>query len=525
MVEGGPVKINDQVYVECEYSEQLPFKWNATKVKLLGPGRVAPTYLQHRMQQMLQHHSLQQTNNLNVAAQQIPQKTVQDQANFFTPELRKLIEKQQQQPQLQAFQATIQNNPPAQQFARQNDFNQSPAFSGQITYTSTPGSAFVSPVMPFNQAINAQQQQQQQQQQTLPLANMRMNFTNNPTNNFQKRDNLNRKDRDDHRNLRDNRDRPGIVRKDDHRDRHRDNDKRDDRREARDRDTRESSRDSRDRKNTTTRDRRTTVSPSGSVSSSITSKPRRRYTPLNIPVHEILRSPINSYDIKRKFDASIHIPSDFKELQINGTFELNFQSLYKPIQYRIIHAAGSEEAGEKKEDKKEDKKSAEDAKSKKTNESSGDSKKETASKEASKETSKETSKENSVSNEAKDESSEKAANEKAAEKPGEENEEQSKTTKEKSDSKESSSKSSSKKKSSTPLSNKYAVKVLLLAFPSMNNIYDRVIENDREKDGHSANKAYFLHFNKIFSYLCLKNHNDGHALIGGKFDAKLDGYM
>lgn len=509
MVEGGPVKINDQVYVECEYSEQLPFKWNATKVKVLGPGRVAPTYLQHRMQQMLQHHSaLQQTNNLNVAAQQIPPKTAQDQANFFTPELRKLIEKQQQQPQMQAFQPAIQNNPP-QQFGRQNDFNQSPAFSGQITYTSTPGSAFVSPVMPFNQAMNAQQQQQ-----SLPLGNMRMNYASNPTNNYPKRDNLNlnRKDRDDHRNIRDSRDRPGIVRKDDQRDRHRDNDKRDDRRDTRDRDNREnsrdireSSRDSRDRKNTG-RDRRT-VSPSGSVTSSTTSKPRRRYTPLNIPVHETLHSPINCYDIKRKFDTSIHIPSDFKELQINGTFELNFQSLYKPIQYRIIHAS-DEGAGEKKESGE---KKVEDSKSSKK-ESAGDLKKET---------SKENSKENNVGDEAKNESNDK--NEKAADKHDEEKEEHSKT-KEKSDSKESSSKSSSsKKKSSTPLSDKYAVKVLLLSFPSMNNIYDRVIENDR--DGHSSNKAYFLHFNKIFSYLCLKNHNDGHALIGGKFDAKLDGYM
>ena len=554
------MKLNDQVYCECEYSEQLPFmKWNATKVKLLNAQRVAPTYLQHRMQQMIH-----QTNNTNMNQQQLNQQLNQQQlnqqlnqqqlnqqqlnqqqlnqkalsvaqeANFFTPEIRKLIEKQQQQQQqsaqIQNYQQSIQNNT-NQQYNRQNDFNQTPpAFSGQITYTSTPGAAFVSPVLPFNQSINVQQQ-------TLPLTNLRA-FSNNPQPNsgFQKRDNLHNrnKDRDDHKNLRDNRN----HRKDhqnEHRDRHRDNEKsnRDDNRRDLNRDNNRDSRDN--RKNTAAlRDRRNTESPSGSVNSSSTnSKPRRRYTPLNIPIHELLKSPINTYDIKRKFDQSIHIPSDFKELQINNKFELNFQSLHKPIQYRIVHSTSEKElknedekdgkdVKKEKESSSSDKKQEEDCSKQQQNKKTTDELADDLKKEAS---SKENNENGDETTKVNDESNDKARSEKSTttltDKQHEEKEDSSsKTTEEKTDL------SKSKKKPALPILNKYAVKVLLLSFPSMTNIYDRVIESDRDKDSYtSSSKAYFLHFNKLFSYLCLRNHNDGHSLIGGKFDAKLDGYI
>lgn len=48
VVNGPPVKVGDKVYVECQYSEELPFKWNATSVHLAQPSlknaSVASTY-------------------------------------------------------------------------------------------------------------------------------------------------------------------------------------------------------------------------------------------------------------------------------------------------------------------------------------------------------------------------------------------------------------------------------------------------------------------------------------------------
>lgn len=436
----------------------------------------------------------QQNNNQQQLVQQLSNKNVlnNDQSNYFTPEIRKLIEKQQQpNPQIQNYQ---QNNQP--QFNnRQNDFqNQNQSFNPgqQITYTSTPGSAFVSPVLPFNQQLNVQQ--------NLPLGNIRQ-FSNNQPNNFPKREhnrnrNLDNKDRDDFHKRDHNRDRNrnldrNLDRKDDQR-HNRDDRSHDKTRDDRFRDHRDNR--EKDRKNQARS--RNTESPSNSVTSSNTNntnKPRRRYTPLNIPTYEILKSPINTYDIKRKFDSTIHIPSDFKELQINEKYELNFQCLHKPIQYRIVH-------DEKKEDN--DKK---DEKSETPNKN--DVKKES------------TSKDNSVTEEKTDETKE-------TDKPKDKSSDKSSDTTSIKQEEKDDFKDEKSKKKQLVISHKYAVKVLLLSFPSMNNIYDRVIENDRDKDSYtSSSKAYFLHFNKVFSYLCLKKENDGHALIGGKFDPKLDGYL
>lgn len=360
------------------------------------------------------------------------------------------------------------------------------------------------------------------------MQNLRPFQSNNQPNNYPKRDNHRGKDRDN----RDNRDR---NRKDDRDQRHNRDDNKRDLRNDRDRDNRDSrdrkpgaGRDSRDNSiRDSTRDKRNTVSPSNSVtSSSNTSKPRRRYTPLNVPIHEILKTPLNTYDIKRKFDASIHVPSDFKELQINNNFELNFKSLYKPIQYRIVHPSTEEndkKDGDKKEsDKKEDDKKEGDKKEsdKKEDDKQEGDKKVEIKKEESSESKKD---EKPASDESNDKSNDKTSDSKM---PNDKSQEENET---KSDEKKvdlSSIKIKKKSSSSSPATNKYAVKVLLLSFPSMNNVYDRVIENDRDKDSYSSgSKAYFLHFNKVFSYLCLKNHNDGHSLIGGKFDPKLDGYM
>lgn len=63
----GNVQVGSEVYVECQYSEQLPFKWNATKIEPLsrqasGQASIASTYLQHRMlNQQKQHDPLAQS--------------------------------------------------------------------------------------------------------------------------------------------------------------------------------------------------------------------------------------------------------------------------------------------------------------------------------------------------------------------------------------------------------------------------------------------------------------------------------
>lgn len=49
VVRGGNVKVGDQVYVDCSYSEHLPFKWNAKCVQLLEQKQdMGPSpYMQH----------------------------------------------------------------------------------------------------------------------------------------------------------------------------------------------------------------------------------------------------------------------------------------------------------------------------------------------------------------------------------------------------------------------------------------------------------------------------------------------
>lgn len=112
MVKNGSVQVGDKVYVECQYSEQLPFKWNATKVALVqsstqkSPGAGTPsTYLQHRMQQA----AMSMTSGPS-----------------------------EQTPWNQQQQAWNQQQAPGSYYARQSDYPGSNQYS-QLSYTSTPG--------------------------------------------------------------------------------------------------------------------------------------------------------------------------------------------------------------------------------------------------------------------------------------------------------------------------------------------------------------------------------------------------
>jgi len=43
VVIGGPAAINDRVFADCEYSENLPIKWNATSIKIIQKAGASPS--------------------------------------------------------------------------------------------------------------------------------------------------------------------------------------------------------------------------------------------------------------------------------------------------------------------------------------------------------------------------------------------------------------------------------------------------------------------------------------------------
>ena len=202
---------------------------------------------------------------------------------------------------------------------------------------------------------------------------------------------------------------------------------------------------------------------------------RRRYEPVNIPKLTILKSPLNVYDLKQRYSANLHVPSDLKEVVINSSFVLNINDIPKPITFRVIE---TKDANKKKESSKK-----------------ADSPKD-----------KESEKKESKESKAKDEKPEVIELE------------------------DSNGKSETKQKSSVepPVSSrqtfKYGFKVLLISIPSMSDIFERIFGPDFDAIGNGT-KSYFLHFNKLLSFLVSRNSNDGFSLIGGKFSAHLDGYL
>ncbi|CAG2104914.1 unnamed protein product [Medioppia subpectinata] len=368
----------------------------------------------------------------------------------------------------------------ASYYGQRNDSNANNSFS-QLQYTSTPGSAFVSSTLPFTQQI----------QQNLLSTQSRTATQNNYKSSASRWEREERPNRaaDDRFRARDN-DRPSRLndakgKRNDSRDRNIVS------KEGRDefgRDLRGGERNKekdkeRERERPERRVRRS-ESPANSIGSqNVVRAVRRRYEPVNIPKLAILKTPLNVYDIKQRYSANLHIPSDLKEVIVNSNFTLNINDIPKPITFRVI---------EVKDDNKK--------------------------KEVSKKT------------DSPKENKEKATKEGDKSETKEEAEEESKTEICK-ESDETNAKTDGKDKPSSvdhPIVSKttykYGVKVLIISLPSMSDIYDRMFGSDFDAIS-TGSKSYFLHFNKLLAFLVSRNTNDGFSLIGGKFNAQIDGYL
>lgn len=156
VVRGGNVKIGDQVYVDCQYSEHLPFKWNALCVQIIPQqASSVSTYLpqNNNVQQ-------QQQQSQSIAPQQKDQ--FSQPSRLDQPYYREIPPNHQQQnhmqsqPQPQAqqqppqhFVSDYKQTPVNQQNTMQpqsQNYQEDPRFYGKqtqqqnlITYTSTPG--------------------------------------------------------------------------------------------------------------------------------------------------------------------------------------------------------------------------------------------------------------------------------------------------------------------------------------------------------------------------------------------------
>lgn len=372
-VVNGNVQVGSEVFVECQYSEQLPFKWNATKIEPIsrqtaGQTSIASTYLQHRMlSQQKQHDALAQsyyvqdiTNNPVVSSQTQP---------VYATDYKQTQFSSSQQPMQTNIQPSMSqsNQPPPSQgqtgpqpqsysdysqmnyFSRQQDYNNSQF--PHITYTSMPGSAFFSTqIMPYTQQ---QQSNNNKAQQKQPVPNQRQqNFENSyKAVGSRWEDNRNRNEnrvRREQRNRFDDRERNRERERDRQRERNQSdwnldrvgerNEKSNDREKNRFLEYDRDKRSSREIEKNDIDKRRSTESPLSTTSG--TSKgTRRRYDPINIPKYPILKPVLNVYDIKQKYGTSIHIPSDFKEVRVDPNINLNIMNIPKPIVYRICDRA------------------------------------------------------------------------------------------------------------------------------------------------------------------------------------------
>ncbi|XP_054164443.1 cell division cycle and apoptosis regulator protein 1-like isoform X2 [Oppia nitens] len=543
VVKGGDVMVGDKVQCECSYSEHLPFKWNATVVRLVHTNnrhnnntsniqtpqttQVATTYLQHRLQQQQQQSrggddsantmSAMTNSSQNYYSTSASGNSYSSQPSFDFAKTQQAVAAAQQL-------ASYYGQPQQQQQPRTDA--SSNAFS-QLQYTSTPGSAFVSSTIPFTQQI---------QNNLLSTAPRTATQNNYKTSNS-------RWERDDRPNRGDDRIRPRDTvrprladsgrRRNDSRDRNIPlKDGRDgniplkDGRDEFGRDIRNADK-SKDRERERERRYKRSESPvSVSSSQNVSRVSRRRYEPVNIPKLTILKSPLNVYDIKQRYSTNLHIPSDLKEVIVNTKFSLNINEIPKPITFRVIEVnKKSKDVPKKSESPKENKTDKENNKSEKENEviekndningtngtiitDTTDTTTTTTTSAA--ENNEETNKdENKVEVIEVDESNDKTEDK---------NEEKEKENKEK----------------EKPIlveqpiamksTYKYGVKVLILSLPVMTDIYDRLFGSDFDAIS-SGNKSYFLHFNKLLAFLVSRNSNDGFSLIGGKFNANLDGYL
>ena len=149
VVRGGTVKVGDQVYVDCQYSEHLPFKWNAICVQILPQSAtVNSTYIPQPPGQTRELPT-NYFNQEKPTPNQYPTN-----ARNFTNEFKPPVQGRQRDRESMPIEQT-QRKMNQQQTFSEDRYNKSspyqttvdeynPAFKQQITYTSTPGKQFFS---------------------------------------------------------------------------------------------------------------------------------------------------------------------------------------------------------------------------------------------------------------------------------------------------------------------------------------------------------------------------------------------
>lgn len=518
-VSGGPASVGDQVFAECEYSAQLPIKWNATSVKILNkaagvgqnqqtnnvPDRgqqdmlnqqqqfnqaapVAITYQQHRQQrqqrQTLDVDHRQQNDNKPIVLQQQHQPMMnepptrlldQGQGDFFAP------------PSVGGPAGFPHQN---QQMIQQQDGSiapfQNPPMDG-FTYTSQPGSAFVQnqflpppflpqpppPLLPQSQHLLPQNNQASNNQNQRNNSNIK---GGNRFNNMDKNDRQQNRNRNQNRNNDNKFDRMRSGDRDSPADRSRGNNSRDrsvGRGGKKDAPSRPSPPPHSSARSTTSSDR-------GAKSS------RRHYEPLNIPKTRIMTN-MNANNMKQRCPSSVHVPSDLKDIIVNKHFRLDIKNTPKPLRYIIEEI----ESGKIDSKKDEVSKAVTDSKSNdSTQVDDGQTERE-------------------LKTEGRD----------ALSDANQEDEQEKSETK----TQEQPTPTPPSSKSDIRLNHKYGVKVILMSLPELGGIYRKVFGADLDSftsDGKSRSRL-----DESISLLCTKGSNNGHSLIGGKFDPILDGFV
>lgn len=527
-VSGGPASIGDQVYAECEYSANLPIKWNATSVKVLQKAMTGGSSVQSQSSaDSLMRQASQQQDVMSQQQQQQPQPfanlgppvAVTYQQHRQQRHQRQFMEQQQQsqpeKPQTidsQVRSSEQQGMSPSGYFgnAAERTFNQQQQseisiqpFHGQppmgppnFAFTSQPGSAFVQGhQFPLQTPFINQQQQSQQQTSSIvePQQHLLPNYSmlNQRNNNHQQNKNMSGPSRFNNQNDKNDRqmNRRNINNRNEGKfeSRNRGNDQ--DQGGNNNSGGRNKGRNSRDRsigrgsrRNSPPAEASPAPNSSARSTTSINSdrciKSRRHYEVQNIPKSQILTN-LNSANMKQRCPSSLHVPSDLKEVIINRNFRFDLKNIPKPLKFSF--------------DK---------TKSKTTSDSKG-------------EPSNPDEQQSESEQEGKEESSKCVMP--TDPKGSDVSDTETKPTKQQA--------TLASAKSDTRLNHKYGVKVLLISLPEMDSIYKSVLASDQESASSSSEVKNSLKLDETISLLCSRGLNNGNSLVGGKFDPTLDGFI
>lgn len=518
-VADGPASSGDRVFAECEYSELLPIKWNATSIRIISRAATGPasnildsdprrqsrqgllnqqqpvqapqtqslppanTYQQHRQQRQPQQHEIminQPTVTTPMQPQQVPPTPVSaatmgliDQANmnqqpdFFSP----FAQPPPQLQDLQPFQIDTPMGPPKLEYTSQLGaaFVQNQFMSGPLMNQQPPPQ----PMLPQHQP-QVQQQHQRQQQNHRDQKNSRDN--NSAKSRFNDKNDRNQPNRG--RNRTDKKyDQPRPTERENSANA----------RSSRSSDSRDRSSGHGDLKSTkrdessSTTSRQSPVSHTRSINTSsdrghnTKHAPRRYYESQNIPKTSILTN-LNGCNMRSRCSSSIHVPSDLKNVIVNAYLRLNIKNTPKPILFKIDQQDSAESEKAKSSSGDEIKMSENDPNATDTPGTVAD---------------------NATSDDATSQSS--------------------------LDNKTGEQITPPSSKSDTKLNHKYGVKVILISIPELESIYKTVF--GPELDSYSNESRNQPKLDEAIALLCNKGANGGHSLIGGKFDPVLDGFV